>query len=100
MAVPSYKDVLRYSVPYFRADSFFGGTDDRQSKGLNAGGLGTSAKLGGRPISVHFFPYNAIVLMLKFAKVGGAAAPSALAVPGPLSSTIICTFTLAFCSPH
>ena len=50
-------------------------------------GSGTSAKLEGQErFSSHFFPCNALGLMLNFAKVGGAAAASAAAVPGPLDS--------------
>ena len=46
-------------------------------------GLGTSAKLEGQErFSAHFFPCNDIGLLFNFVKVGGAAVPSAPAVPG------------------
>ena len=48
-------------------------------------GSGPFANIAGqlaRTISADFFPWNAMGLMLNFAKVGGTTAPSA-PVPGP-----------------
>ena len=76
-----YSWVVMQLYPFYIPNMYVGG----------GGGSGTSAKLEDQErFSAHFFSCNALGLMLNFVKVGGAAAPSVLAVPRPL---YICTRT-------